>query len=460
MKITPYGAAGEVTGSCYHVVTQKSEVLVDCGLFQSGEDFHEKNVIPDAISVRKLDAVLITHAHLDHVGRLPLLIKHGYKGPIYGTPATLDLIELVLKDAAKVQAQDTQRLNRKLERAGKPTVAPLYEQSEVEAVCRLLKPLAYRHPVKIAHDITLTLREAGHMLGSASIDLRADGKTVIFSGDIGPRGLPILKDPEPFECADAAFMESTYGDRDHKPMSATLDEFYQIITTTVDRGGKVLIPSFAIGRTQQMLYHLAELMQKGGIRKVPIFVDSPMAIRATHIYDQHTDLFDEDAQKMIDAGTLDALLRHVHFTETPAESMSINQVEGAAIIIAGAGMCNAGRILHHMKYHLWKPETAMIIVGYQVAGSLGRRLVDGAKLVRILGDEIIVRASVHTLGGFSAHAGQSELIAWFRKLLPCNPRAILVHGEDRAREPLAALLKQVGAPKVDLPRWGEVLEIG
>jgi metallo-beta-lactamase family protein len=283
---------------------------------------------------------------------------------------------------------------------------------------------------------------------------------VIFSGDIGPRGLPILKDPEPFECADAAFMESTYGDRDHKPMSATLDEFYQIITTTVDRGGKVLIPSFAIGRTQQMLYHLAELMQKGGIRKVPIFVDSPMAIRATHIYHQHTDLFDEDAQKMIDAGTLDALLRHVHFTETPAESMSINQVEGAAIIIAGAGMCNAGRILHHMKYHLWKPETAMIIVGYQVAGSLGRRLVDGAKLVRILGDEIIVRASVHTLGGFSAHAGQSELIAWFRKLLPCNPRAILVHGEDRAREPLAALLKQVGAPKVDLPRWGEVLEIG
>ncbi len=459
MKITFYGAAGEVTGSCYLVETEHAALLIDCGLFQSGEDLREKNTIPDTIHLRKLNAVLITHAHLDHVGRLPLLVKAGYHGPIYGTAPTLDLIELVLSDAAKVQAQDLARLNRKRERAGLPPEEPLYTIQDVEAACSALKPLDFRHPVNIAPGVTVALREAGHILGSASIEIRAEGKTIIFSGDLGPRGLPILRDPDPYECADAAILESTYGDRDHKPMSETLEEFHQIIRQTIARGGKILIPSFAIGRTQQILYHLAELVQKGVLRSVPIYVDSPMATRATEIYQRHAYLFDQETQTMLDSGAMDALLKQVRFTETAQESMAINHLPGAAVIIAGAGMCNAGRILHHLKYHLWKPETAVIIVGYQTQGTLGRRLVDGAKEVRIFGEPIAVHASIHTLGGFSAHAGQRELVEWFQKLLPCNPRAILVHGEDKARTALALRLKQVGAPEVSLPIYAQTIEI-
>jgi metallo-beta-lactamase family protein len=451
MKIIPYGAAGEVTGSCYYVETRRAALLIDCGLFQSGENLREKNTIPEGIPLRKLNAVLITHAHLDHVGRLPLLVKAGYHGPIYGTAPTHDLIELVLSDAAKVQAQDIARLNRKRQRAGIPPEAPLFTMHDVEAVCSTLKPLELRHPVNIAPGVTVALREAGHILGSASIELRSEGKTIIFSGDLGPRGLPILRDPEPYECADAAILESTYGDRDHKPMPDTLEEFRQIIRQTIARAGKVLIPSFAIGRTQQILYHLAELDQEEILKGVPIFVDSPMATRATEIYQRYVHLFDDTTLQMISSGAIDRILSQVQFTESAQESMAINHHDG--------GMCNAGRILHHLKYHLWKPETAVIIVGFQTQGTLGRRLVDGAKEVRIFGEPIAVNASIHTLGGFSAHAGQSELVEWFQKLLPCTPRALLVHGEDKARIPLSARLKQIGAPEVSLPTHAQTIEI-
>ncbi|MCS7064190.1 MAG: MBL fold metallo-hydrolase [Methylacidiphilales bacterium] len=458
MEVTCYGAAGEVTGSCFHLRTKQADVLIDCGLFQSGDDATQKNIIPDSIAGKRLDGVVLTHAHLDHVGRLPLLVKTGYDRPIYGTSATLELVELVLTDAAKVQAQDTLRLNRRLERAGRPLQTPLFTMEDVARVVQLLRPLDYRHPVNIAEGVTVSLREAGHILGSASVEVRAEGRTVVFSGDIGPRNLPLLKDPEPYECADGVFMESTYGDRDHKPIEVTTEEFKNIVLSTLTRRGKVLVPSFAVGRTQQLLYYLAELMVSEQLEGVPIFVDSPMAARATDIYQRHAYLFDECTQRLTDLGAVDALWKQVQFTQTPEESMAINHVEGPAIIIAGSGMCQAGRILHHLKHHLWREETSVIIVGYQVKGSLGRRLVDGEKRVRILGEEIAVRASIHTLGGFSAHAGQTELVDWFKKLLPCHPRAVLVHGEAVAREALRESLKSAGAPEVILPELGSRIE--
>ncbi|MDL5054627.1 MBL fold metallo-hydrolase [Oscillatoria laete-virens NRMC-F 0139] len=452
MKITFLGAAGEVTGSCHLVETAQARLLVDCGLFH-GRDFLKRNVLPAQIAPGRLDAVVLTHAHLDHTGRLPLLAKAGFHGVIHATPATIEMAALVLRDSAHVQAQDMIRINRK--RAGEEPLEPLYSDRDVEAILALMRPVDYRTPAQIAPGVTIRMREAGHMLGSASVEIRAEGKTAVFSGDIGPRGAAILRDPEPFECADAVILESTYGDRDHKPLPDTLTEFEQIVRDTIAHQGKIMVPSFAIGRTQQILYHLGEFFREGRIKPFPIYIDSPMAIEATNIYQHHPELFDEESRRLIHSGAWDSLFEHVHMSRTSDDSKAINSVKGPCLIMAGAGMCNAGRILHHLKYNLWNPQNAVVIVGYQADGSLGRQLVDGKKEVSIHGDRVAVKSTIHTLGGFSAHAGQSELLEWFAKTLPCKPRVILNHGEDKSREPLAVEINRRFQVQATRPVMGE-----
>jgi len=463
MKITLHGAAGEVTGSAYLVETDRARVLVDCGMFQGGARIESKNILPAVLFPKHLDAVLITHAHLDHVGRLPLLLKGGYNRSIYATEATRDLAGLILRDSAKVQAHDVQRQNRKRQRAGKPPLEPLYSADEVEQTMRRFQDVEFDQPFEPAPGVSVRYTIAGHMLGSASIELtlREAGKTkiVVFSGDIGPAHLAIVRDAVPFKRADLVFMESTYGDRDNKPAKETLAEFRAIILDAVKRKARILVPAFAVGRTQQILYHLDELFCAGKLKPFPVFLDSPMAIEATKIYRRHPDLFDDEAKALRRACALTRKQAHVEPTPTAQDSMKLNDVPGPCLIMAGSGMCNAGRILHHLKHGLWQPDTVVVIVGYQGEGTLGRQLVDGAKSVRIFGEKIAVKAAIRTLNGFSAHAGQSALLKWFGSLAPSKPRVVLTHGEDRGREPLAELIRRRHGVKPILPKQGDVIRL-
>jgi len=463
MKFTVHGAAGEVTGSAYLVETDRARVLVDFGMFQGGARAEEKNCLPAGLAPRQLEAVLLTHAHLDHSGRLPLLIKGGFAGPIHATGATRDLAGLILHDSAKVQEYDIQRANRKRRRADEPPLEPLYRHAEVEQTLALFRPIEFDQPRPVAEGVTARFVEAGHMLGSASIELtieeRGHTRKIIFSGDVGPRGLALVRDAVPFRQADLVFLESTYGDRDHKPPKETLAEFRDIIQRSVARRARILVPAFAVGRTQQIIFHLEELFCAGTIKPFPIFLDSPMAIAATKIYQRHPDLFDEEAQDLERRCGAVRQNVHVRTSETPEESMALNDVAGPCLIMAGAGMCNAGRILHHLRHGLWCPETVVMIVGYQAEGSLGRLLVDGAKQVSIFGEKIAVKAEIHTLNGFSAHAGQGGLLGWFEHLAAAKPKVVLTHGESRGREPLAALIRQRHGLEPLLPNQGDVIEL-
>lgn len=462
-KITVHGAAGDVTGSAYLVETDRARVLVDFGMFQGGARIEAKNVLPANLRPHQLDAVLLTHAHLDHCGRLPLLVKAGYDGAIHATRATMDLAELILSDSAKVQQYDAERTNRRRERAGKPFVGPLYLPADVDRTMEHFRLVDFQRPWPVAPGLTARFVEAGHMLGSASIELvieeQGRRKTVVFSGDLGPSGLAYVRDAEPLPRADVVFLESTYGDRDHKPQRETLAEFRAIIEDAVERRAKILVPAFAVGRTQQVLYHLDELFCDGAVQPFPIYLDSPMAIEATKIYQRHPDLFDDETRDLQRACDIATRRGHVKPSATAAESMALNDVSGPCLIMAGSGMCNAGRILHHLRHNLWRPETVVLIVGFQGEGTLGRQLVEGAPQVSIFGEKIAVKARIHTLNGFSAHAGQSELLKWFNHLAPSKPQVVLTHGEARAREPLAELIKKRYRITAQLPMQGDTVRV-
>jgi metallo-beta-lactamase family protein len=464
MKIKLVGASGgEVTGSAYIVRTGRATILIDAGMFQGGRQSEAKNRLPAGVRPSEIDSVVLTHAHLDHTGRLPLLFKHGFTGPVYATPATIDLAEIILKDCARIQSQDAERKTRKAAQRDLPPSEPLYEPEDVEPFRSQTRPVRFQKPTQVADGITARWVEAGHMLGSGSVELtvseNGSHKVVVFSGDLGPTTLPLIRQFQTFDRADAVFLESTYGDRLHRPYAQTVAEFERIVKQVARGSGKILVPTFAIGRSQQMLYHLAIMFLRKDIPPFPVFLDSPMALEATKIYRKYPDLFDEELIAWQNKGLLPLNRSIFKPSVTANDSKRINEIDGPCVVLAGAGMCNAGRILHHLKRNLDNPTTHVLIVGFQGHGSLGRRLVDGQKVVTIFGERISVRASIHTLNGFSGHADQGELLKWFSTLAAAKSKVILTHGEDRGRGTLAKLIQQKHKLSAFLPKQGDVIEI-
>ena len=463
MRIRFLGAAGDVTGSAYHVVTHDASVLVDCGSFQGRKEESAKNRRKAQIEGGKLDAVVLTHGHLDHVGRLPLLTRNGYKGPVYATKATLDLATLILKDSTSIQMQDLKRENQKRARAKLPPLEPLFEEADVRQLKPLVAPVKYNQRFPVARGIEARLVDAGHVIGSASVELTVHEngrkKVVVFSGDLGPRGAPLLNDPVPFSEADAVIMESTYGDRNHRSLRDTALEGREIITRAIEKKAKILVPVFAIGRTQLLLYLLGGAFKNKTLPPFPIYIDSPMAIEATTIYRRNNELFDTEALEMVQSGELRRSLATARPCAKPGESRALNDVKGPCLIMAGSGMCNGGRIMHHLRHNLPNPDTAVLIVGFQSKNTLGRKLVDGAKSLTMFGEEVPVRASIHTMGGFSAHADQNGLLDWYGVMAPSRPRTIITHGEDGARKVFSGLIKQRYGVDTECPALDDVIEI-
>ena len=435
VSLTFIGATRQVTGSCYLLKTQQSTILLECGMYQGGRGSDQLNEKAFSFAVNSLDAVVISHTHLDHCGLLPRLVKEGYSGPIYMTSATNDLIKVMLTDAAFLEMKDIQWKNRKRQRAGSPLLEPLYTQEDVDNVLSLRETLDYESPNRIMPDVMLTYYDAGHILGSSIVELKIQDKkktkTLVFSGDLGNCHTPLMNDPHVLEHADVLLLESTYGDRHHRTMHDTIDEFRDALNAAAESGGNVLIPSFAVGRTQEVLFWLGKFYREGSLKQKMVFLDSPMAIAASDIYFKHMHLFtDEDACAFRDAvkQSWNDWLPPLKCTETTEESMQINKIAGGAIIIAGSGMCTGGRIVHHFKNNLWRNNTHVVIVGFQARGTRGRSIVDGAKSVSVFDQEVAINATIHTLGGFSAHADQTQLLNWAGNFNN-KPELHLIHGE-------------------------------
>jgi len=466
MKITLFGAGkGDVTGSAYLVESGQSKVLIDFGLFQGVPNADGKNRVSERYTFRNLDAVLLTHAHLDHTGRLPILAQRNFSGPIYCTEATTELAALILRDAARIQESDNERLNRRLKREGKPPAKPLYTPEDVEKISKRFQNVDYDKIISVAPGIEARWTESGHLLGSASIQLTVNEgghkKTVVFSGDLGQRSTPLTRSAGTIEMADAVFLESTYGDRDHRSFKETAAEFTEIVKRAAEQGGKILLPTFAIGRAQLLVVLLAYLFRKKEVKPFPIYLDSPMAIEASKVYLNHPELWHDRLKEIVRDRPLREELAATRskVCVTGAQSRALNDVKGTCMILAGAGMCNAGRILHHLRNNVWKPETSVLIVGYQGRNTVGRALVDGAKDVRILGERIAVKASVHTMGGFSAHAGQKDLLDWLAPMASSRPRVFLTHGEDRGQRALAACIESRYKIKAQMPGYHDAIEL-
>ncbi len=463
MKITFWGAAGEVTGSCYIVETEHARVMVDCGLHQGypeAETFNRQLPWKDSMH---LDAVVLTHAHLDHSGRLPMIRRLPGAWKIHSTPASIALTDILLQDSARLQEHDAEHQTRRRRRAGRAPVRPLYTPEDVAATIARMSPVRYEQPATIAPGIAVRFVDAGHIIGSASVEMTVQEhgitRTIAFSADIGVPGSPLLRDPVTLPRADVLLLESTYGDRDHRPLSETLEQLTGILIEAERDQEKVLIPAFAVGRTQNLLYHMACLHRDGKINHLPVFVDSPMAIAATELYLGNSDLFDDESHKLM--ALKQELLKFpgLKYSVTADDSKRLNDFKGAAVIIAGSGMCNGGRIVHHLRHNLWRRGVHVVFVGYQGDGTLGRRLISRPKSVRIFGEQIAVNATIHTLGGLSAHGGQSTLVNWAAPLAAGRPRTFLTHGEDGPRAALASSLKnRLGLDSVR-PVRGESFEI-
>ena len=448
MQLEFFGGAGEVTGSCHILVVGGRRLLLDCGMIQGGAAPDERNRAPFPFDAAQVDAVVLSHAHIDHCGRLPLLRKRGFRGPVYTNPACRDLARILLADGAAMSERDAERVNRKREKAGDARrVEALYTLEDAMAAIQLMRVVRYGQAVEVLPGVELTFRDAGHILGSASVwlTLRENGveRRLVFSGDVGQYDSPILRDPETGPAADLVLMESTYGDRLHRSREATLEEFGGILRAARRDGGNVLIPAFAVGRTQEILYELAMHFEAWELGDWQVFLDSPMAIEASEVYWKHAELFDEDAQAW--RARLRSLppLPNLKLCRSPDESMAINRITNGAIVIAGSGMCTGGRIVHHLKHNLARPECDVVFSGFQAQGTLGRAIVDGRETVRIHGSPVKVAARVHTLGGFSAHGDQQDLLRW-HAAIPGRPPVWLVHGESTAAEGLRAALRGQG----------------
>ena len=465
MKITFLGAAQQVTGSCYLVETGEVKFLVDCGMFQGGQEADELNAQPFRFVPREIAFVLLTHAHIDHSGLLPKLVAAGFDGPIFTTTASADLLEVMLPDSAHIQEVEAERSNRRREQSKNrkhrhnDEAVPLYTTAEAEACLRKLAPVAYDATLSPHPAVNCRFRDAGHILGSAIIEVWVkDGNKqtkLVFSGDLGQRDRPILRDPAIIEEADVLLVESTYGDRLHKDMPSTIEEFVHVVNDTLRRKkGNVIIPAFAVGRTQEILYFFYQLTRQGRFKDLDIYVDSPMAAKATAITMQHMEMFDEEAKELTAWRENKHAPIKLTFTASAAESIALNDIHFGAVIISASGMCDAGRIKFHLLHNLGKKHNTILITGFQAQGTLGRRLVDGAETVRIYGEEVPVRAEIFTIGGLSAHADQAALLHWLTQFKRPPAQTFVVHGEARAAEALADCIRKMKW-KVAVPGLGD-----
>lgn len=447
MQLEFFGAAGEVTGSCHIVRVGGRQLLLDCGMIQGGGDATARNRRAFPFDPAAIASVVLSHAHIDHCGRLPLLVARGFRGPIYTNPACADLLPILLRDAADLAVREAERANRHAAR-GDERVTPLFEPEDVDAVMRQVHVVAYDSAFDPSPGVTVRVREAGHILGSSSIEmwLKEAGVTrkLVFSGDLGQYDAPILHDPFAFASADLVLMESTYGDRKHRTREDTARELAAILAQAARDGGNVIVPAFAIGRSQELLYLLAQHYGEWHLARWKVFLDSPMAIAASRVYWNHPDRFDAEAKRLRATFRGMPPLPNLMLSESADESRAINNIRGGAIIIAGSGMANGGRVLHHLKHNLERPECHVVIVGFQAPGTLGRMLVDRVPEVRIHGRSFRLAAQVHTLGGLSAHGDQEQLLRWYDNFHD-RPPVWLVHGESAAAQALAGKLRERGA---------------
>jgi metallo-beta-lactamase family protein len=461
MKLQFLGAAGTVTGSCFLVETVHSRILVDCGMFQGSKDIRERNYGSFLVPPRNINAVLITHAHIDHSGLIPKLVKYGFKGRIYATKPTMELIQVLLPDSGHIQEMEIERKNRKNRRAGRPMLEPIYTVNEAYKSLSYLQGIGYNEVIQVTPDIRAHFVDAGHILGSAMIEVwvQENGKEVklVFSGDIGNHEQPIVNDPSIIDTTDYLIMESTYGNRLHSEPQDEIELLCDAIQNTYQKGGNLIIPAFAVERTQDLLYHLSLLIEQKRIPPMPVYIDSPLAAAATAIFQKHREYYDQETSDVVNRGGDPFQFPGIKFTQTAEESKNLNNIHGS-IIISASGMCDAGRIRHHLKYNLWRPESTVLFVGYQAEGTLGRQLLNGEKKVRIFGDDIVVKADIRFIDSYSAHADQAGLISWVKKFSVPPGEVILVHGEQESTNALAGLLRSEGF-KVTVPEWQQVLEL-
>lgn len=452
MNIEFIGGSSSVTGSCHLLTTEKSKILLDCGLYQGSNFLDELNRESFGFDPAHIDCVVLSHAHIDHSGRLPLLVKRGFQGKIYCTDATADLLDIMLRDSGHIQEKETEWKNRKNERAGRPLEEPLYTVKDAEIALRHIEPVIYDQLVHVTEDIKIVFNDAGHTLGSAITELfvedEGESSKIVFTGDLGRRDRPILRDPVIIKKADFIIMEATYGDRVHELESADMDKFIEIILKTTKRGGNVIIPSFAVGRTQELIYLFKRYYEehddvRADLEKIPVYVDSPMATNATEIFRRNAQVFDEETRAYILSGENPLDFENLHFTRSVEESVALNVDQTPKIIISASGMCEAGRIKHHLKHNLWNPFSSIVFVGYQSVGTLGRSILDGDKNVSIFGEKIQVEAEIYNMQGLSGHADREGLLDWISGLQKPPIEIFLIHGESQAKTSLADSIRNL-----------------
>ena len=470
MKITFLGAAKTVTGSNFLVETDESKFLVDCGMFQGKAEDDFDNQAPFDFKIDEIDFMLLTHAHIDHSGRIPKLYKEGYRNPIYAHKATCDLCSLMLPDSGHIQEMEAEWKNRKRIRRGDKALLPMYTAEEAAKSLELFVPVGYDRIIEITPNIHVRFNDAGHMLGSSIIEIwvNEDGKEIktVFTGDIGNNDIPLLNEPTMISAADYLIMESTYGNRLHVRNDEKAEIFLKIVSETLDRGGNVIIPSFAVGRTQEILYELNKLKETKDdeeflreyrtLMKAPVYVDSPLAISATEVFKENMDLFEDKIKEEIKNGDHPLEFPGLHFTITPEESMSLNENPIPSIIISASGMCDVGRIKHHLKHNLWNPKNTILFVGYQAPGTLGHAIVNGAKKVKIFGEDIAINAQIEYIEGYSGHADQEWLMNFIYSFNQQKPKHIfLVHGDEESEEVLKGIITTETKIPVTIPNYGD-----
>lgn len=467
LKIQFLGAAKLVTGSNILITTSNYKILLDCGLFQGSEDLEALNEKNFSFNPEEIDFVLLSHAHIDHSGRIPKLVKDGFKGKIYSTQATRDLCEIMLVDSGYIQESDAEWENRKRSRAGRQLVKPLYTADDALFSLRFFEPISYDQRINLNEEISIRFRDAGHILGSSIVEIwiRENNKAVkiVFSGDLGIKNKPLIRDPQFIEEADYLILESTYGNKIHQDIDNRVEKLTGIINKTVARGGTVIIPSFAVGRTQELIYDLKHYYENNEnletFMRVPVYIDSPMATSATEIFKRNSFYFDEKAKDIILSGSNPLEFDNLYFTRDMKESVALNNSDFPKVIISASGMCTAGRVRHHLKHNLWKARNSVVFVGYQAEGTLGRILQDGAKNVKLLGESIAVLAEIHSIDGYSGHADQQDLLEWVRAFKKKPKRIFLVHGEETALNTLSNLIEKETGISTSIPDMGCIFKM-